>query len=103
MTDKEFLAIVQEKHPRDVRIGKVTGQVRLYGKAWDALREHIWNREGRKCKNCLTPVDLKKGLWSTMQAAHYKSKGSGADDLPSNTRSLCMQCHASEHAGRDVE
>ena len=103
MTDAEFLAIVQAKYPRDVRIGKVTRQVRLYRKAWDALREYVWNRDGRKCKNCLTPVDREKGLWTSVHPAHYKSKGSGGDDRPENVRSLCIQCHSSEHAGKDVE
>lgn len=102
MTDAEFLALVQAKYLKHVRIGRVTVQVRMYGPAWDMLREHVWNRDGRKCKNCLTPVDLAKGLWSTMHCAHIRSKGSGGSDLPSNVRSLCLQCHAEEHNGEDV-
>ncbi len=103
MTDSEFLHLVQSKFPRNVRIGRVTGQVRMYGPAWDMLREHVWNRDGRKCKNCLTPVDLTKGLWSSVECAHYGSKGAGHDDLPGNLRSLCRQCHSDEHHGKVIK
>ncbi len=102
MTDAEFLAEVQKRFPKYVRIGKITGQVRLHGPAWDYLREYDWNRDGRQCVQCSSPVRITKGDWQSVQCAHRKSKGSGGSDLPENTRSLCLRCHASEHSGKDV-
>ena len=103
MTDAEFLALMQQKFPRYVKIGKVTGQVRLYGPAWDAVREHIWQRDGRKCLNCRAQVLLEKGDWWSVHCSHRKSKGSGGNDLPSNLRSLCGRCHAAEHSGKPTK
>lgn len=102
MTDKAFLALIREKFPRNVRVGDVTGQVRLKAKAWDFLREHCWNRDGRQCVNCRVPVTIEKGYWSSVHLAHRKSKGSGGSDLPSNVRSLCIRCHMAEHSGKKV-
>lgn len=102
MTDAEFLALVQAKFPHNVRIGDVTGQVRLKAAAWDFLREHCWIRDGKRCFNCQVPVTIDKGYWSSVQLAHRKSKGSGGSDAPSNCRSLCIRCHSAEHAGKKV-
>lgn len=102
MTDEAFLAEVQRLFPRHVEVGKVTGQVRLRGPAWNYLREHDWNRDGRKCANCSNPVEIKKGSWASVQCAHRRSKGANGSDLPSNTRSLCIYCHTAEHAGKEV-
>ena len=102
MTDAEFLALVQAKFPHNVRIGDVTGQVRLKAAAWDFLREHCWIRDGKRCVHCKVPVTIEKGYWSSVQLAHYKSKGSGGPDLPSNVRSLCLRCHSAENAGKKV-
>lgn len=97
-----FLEDMQKRYPRHVRIGKVTGQVRLSGPAYEELREYIWSRDHGKCIECGCLVVLEKGYWITMHPAHIKSKGSGGDDLPYNMRSLCLRCHAAEHAGKDV-
>lgn len=100
--DVAFLAEVQRLFPNHVKIGRVTGQVRLYGPAWDHLREFDWNRDGKKCVNCQSPVEIKKGLWSSVHCAHRKSKGSGGNDTPDNTRSLCGYCHSDEHSGKEI-
>lgn len=102
VTDAKFLEVIQSRFPRFVRIGKVTGQVRLSGPAWDALRAFVWQREAGKCQDCPRKVILAKGEWQTMHAAHIKSKGSGGSDLPSNIRCLCLECHAREHSGEKV-
>jgi len=99
MTDQEFLLIVCENFPKHVRKGKVTGQVRCFGPAWDYLREVVWQREKGICQETATRVILEKGRWNTMHAAHIKSKGSGGSDLPSNIRCLCLEAHAKEHSG----
>lgn len=104
MTDEDcaFLALMQEKYPKHVEIGKHTGQVRLYEKAWDAVRVYVWTREGGICQGCGDSTLIKKGDWRSMHTAHMKSKGSGGDDLPYNLRCLCGQCHAHEHSGKKV-
>jgi 5-methylcytosine-specific restriction endonuclease McrA len=100
MTDADFLALMQQKHPRYVWIGRVTHQVRLKGPAWDALRESAWLRDGMKCRECGRAVILEKGDWISVHCAHIKSKGSGGSDLPCNVRSLCLSCHDKEHRGK---
>lgn len=102
MTDAEFLSAVHGLYPKHVKVGKVTGQVRLYGPAWDHLRAFVWNRDGRRCVATGKPVILEKGHWNTMHLAHYKSKGSGGSDLPSNVRCLCLEAHSAEHHGVDT-
>lgn len=102
MTDPEFLALVQAKFPRSVHVGKVTGQVRLHGPAWDMLREVVWERDGRRCVHCKVPLIIKKGAWWSVECAHYKSKGSGGNDAPSNVRSLCGRCHDADHHGKEI-
>lgn len=99
MTDEEFLAEVQRRCPKQVHIGKVSGQVRLYGPAWDYLREVVWQRERGLCQVNRKPVTLTKGQWHSMHAAHIHSKGAGGSDLPSNIRCLSLAAHGREHAG----
>lgn len=99
MTDSEFLAAMQSRYPRYVKVGKVTGQVRMYGPAWDAVRESVWTREEGVCQDCGKSTILQKGDWRTMHAAHIHGKGSGGSDTPQNIRCLCLECHAREHAG----
>lgn len=103
MTDAEFLAMVQAKFAHNVRIGDVTGQVRLKAAAWDFLRAYCWERDGKRCVHCMVPVTIAKGYWSSVQLAHRKSKGSGGSDLPSNVRSLCIRCHSAEHSGKGIK
>lgn len=100
MTDAEFLASMQAKYPRYVTVGKCTGQVRMYGPAWDAVREQVWTREHGICQDCGKSVILQKGHWQTMHAAHIHGKGAGGDDLPGNIRCLCLECHSVEHSGK---
>ena len=102
MTDDAFVDLARDTYPNHVKTGKVTGQIRMYGPAWDFLRGFCYVRDGKKCLNCLVPVDLEKGMWSSMHLAHRKSKGSGGSDVPSNVRTLCISCHATEHTGKEV-
>ena len=99
MTDEEFLAEMKREFPRFVRVGKVTGQVRLSGPAWDRVREFVWRRERGICQDTGRPTVLEKGLWRSVHCAHIRSKGSGGSDLPSNLRCLSLEAHAREHAG----
>jgi hypothetical protein len=100
VTDAEFLTHVQNTWPLHVRVGKITGQIRLTGPAYDELREVVWSRDHGRCVDCGNVVVLQKGYWTTMHFAHIKSKGSGGSDLPGNGLSKCLRCHAKEHAGK---
>lgn len=100
--DQQFLDTVKTRYERFVRVGKVTGQVRLSGPAWDALRAFVWHRERGICQDTGKPVILEKGSWNSMHAAHIRSKGSGGSDLPSNIRCLHLEAHAAEHAGKRI-
>ena len=98
-TDAEFLEMAKNLFPRHVRIGKVTGQVRCYGPAWDLVRRFVFEREHGTCQDTGLAVILAKGYWDTMQCAHIRSKGSGGSDLPSNLRCLHLEAHTREHNG----
>jgi ferredoxin len=103
MTDDEFLAEMKAKYPKNVRVGKVTGCVRLTGKtAMDALRREVYWRGGGRCSHCGRAVHdgfsdehpLKYDM------AHIRSRGAGGSDLPGNCRVMCHACHMREHAGK---
>lgn len=79
------------------RIGKVTGQARLKGPAWDFLREVVFYRDLGRCVDCGKKVILEKFEWNSMHCAHIKSKGSGRSDLPSNCVCKCLESHMKEH------
>lgn len=97
MTDEGFLKAMQALYPAFVRVGKVSGQVRMQKDAWDALRAFVCVRDGSKCVDCGSRVVLAKGHWASVHCAHIKSKGSGGSDLPSNLLSKCINCHDKAH------
>jgi hypothetical protein len=98
----DFVEQMKCRFPRLVKIGKVTGQVRMFGDAYDALREHVWWRDDGRCVECGRRVMLEKGHWRSAQLAHIKSKGSFGSDIPENVRILCLEHHAAEHSGKPI-
>lgn len=104
MTDAEFLAAMQAKFPKDVRVGKL-GIVRLKGKALAALRLHCGLRDGQRCVRCHTGVfdDLPDWHDQKYHMAHWPhSRGAGASDLPSAVQTNCGKCHRKQHGGKEV-
>jgi 5-methylcytosine-specific restriction endonuclease McrA len=72
-------------------VGK-TGRLRLKGKALDALRVRVFERDGWRCCECFRFLSLVTG-----HLAHIKSRGAGGSDTEENTRLLCWACHHAEH------
>jgi len=64
---------------------------------WIELRKIVWERDGKICVHCLTPVELEE-----CNIDHIKSGKSGNNKL-SNLRTLCKRCHVlrsdSRHRG----
>lgn len=54
---------------------------------WWHKRETVWNRDGRKCVRCGTPLALEE-----CHIDHIKSGRLGTNKL-SNLRTLCRRCH----------
>jgi 5-methylcytosine-specific restriction endonuclease McrA len=72
-------------------VGK-TGRLRLKGKAMDALRWRVFQRDNWHCQEC-----GRECSWEAGHLAHIKSRGAGGSDTEENTRLLCMACHHAEH------
>ena len=100
MTDEEFLAEMLEKFPKHVKVGDVTGCVRLTGPALSALRQDVYDRDKGTCQICRQHVRDGFPEYQKYDLAHIKSRGSGGSDLPSNCRTLCHRCHMKEHSGK---
>lgn len=54
---------------------------------WRALREQVWERDGRQCVRCGAPLALNK-----CHIDHIRS-GKLATNQISNLRTLCRRCH----------
>ena len=54
---------------------------------WLAIREIVWNRDGRKCVRCSMPKTLEEA-----NIDHIKS-GKNATNQLKNLRTLCRRCH----------
>ena len=82
------------KHAQ-VRIGKVSGTVRLSGAALERLREKVYQRDGGRCQWALCGVwlPLYGSVFNRAHLAHLLSRGAGGSDTEANTRILCPQHH----------
>lgn len=54
---------------------------------WLELRRIVWDRDGRKCVRCGTPLELGEA-----HIDHIKS-GKTANNSLRNLRTLCRRCH----------
>jgi 5-methylcytosine-specific restriction endonuclease McrA len=54
---------------------------------WKVLRERVWQRDGKKCVRCQTPVALNE-----FHCDHIRSGKLGTNEM-SNLRCLCRRCH----------
>jgi 5-methylcytosine-specific restriction endonuclease McrA len=68
-------------------VGK-TGRIRLTGKALEALRIAVFQRDVFRCSECDRRV-----TWESGHLAHIISRGAGGSDTMENTRVLCPDCH----------
>lgn len=92
---KRYTPLRARRNRPEVRIGKVTGKVRLSGLAIEALREKVYYRDGGRCQwdGCGKPVPLYGSVFTRAHLAHIVSRGAGGSDTPDNTRILCPPHH----------
>ena len=86
----------------EVFIGKVTGKVRLRGKALADLRYHRWMLDMCRCVVCGVRTFWQARYEGDPQAyemAHIKGRGASGGDTVDNVRVLCSVCHRKEHGG----
>jgi hypothetical protein len=85
----------RRKNRQDVRIGKVSGTVRLSGDAMERLRERVYRRDGGRCtwKGCGELLPLHGSVFNRAHLAHIKSRGAGGSDTAENTKILCPYHH----------
>ena len=84
----------------EIRVGKVTGCVRLSGQAMENLREIQYRKAGGRCQweGCGKFLPLYGSVFTRAHLAHLQSRGAGGSDTQENTRILCPPHHLiSEH------
>jgi 5-methylcytosine-specific restriction enzyme A len=64
---------------------------------WQLTRKMIWERDGKRCRHCQTPVSL-----NACHIDHIRSGRQGSN-RKENLRTLCRRCHVlradSRHRG----
>lgn len=99
------LSPISKKRRAEIRIGKVSGTVRLSGLAMERLRERVYRRDGGRCqwKGCGDILPLYGSVFTRAHLAHIKSRGAGGGDTMDNTRILCPVHHLiNEHTKGEI-
>lgn len=86
---------IRSKKKPLVRIGKVSGKIRLSGLAMEALREAVYYRDGGRCqwKGCGKVLPLYGSVFTRGHLAHIIPRSIGGSDTKENTRLLCAEHH----------
>lgn len=67
-------------------------------RAWRKVREHVWQRDGARCRACGTTTHLsrctRRGCPRCYQAGHRVPLARGGSDHPANLLCLCAECNA---------
>lgn len=85
----------------EMRVGKVTGKIRLSGLKLEALRESAYYRAGGRCQwsGCGAILPLYGSVFNRAHLIHLVSRGAGGSDTIENTRIGCYFHHIEcEHA-----
>src|SRR5207245_1683095 len=64
-------------------------RLRLDPESYDGLREQVLRRDGWKCQNCGSMVNL--------EVHHQEFRSQGGDDSEENMITLCAACHSLIH------
>ena len=90
---------IKPKRKPQVRVGKVSGTVRLSGAAMERLRADCYWRDGGICQECGVRVHDLYPDWHPRKyhMAHIIGRGAGGGDVLSNVRTLCGEDHREEH------
>ena len=73
-----------------------TKRIELKGKAREALRVLLYERQKGLCSECWGWIPLHGGFFGS-HWAHDRSVGAGGDDTEENTSLKCFNCHRREH------
>lgn len=92
---KRYTPIRQRRSTPEVRIGKVSGKVRLSGDAIERLREMVYRRDGGRCqwRGCGVWLPLFGSVFNRAHLAHKQGRGAGGSDTPENTYIACYTHH----------
>jgi transitional endoplasmic reticulum ATPase len=75
-------------------VDDVTGGTAAEADSWADLRESVFERDGRACRNC--GVDFDTGS-ATLEAHFVVAPVHGGTVTPDNVVTLCRECHAAAH------
>lgn len=81
------------KNKPAVRVGKVSGKVRLSGLALERLRDRVYLRDKGTCQHCQQWMPKFGSVFNRAHLAHIQGRGAGGSDTEANTRLLCFSCH----------
>jgi len=86
---------IRPRHKPAVRVGKVSGTIRLAGPAMEALRERRYKKDGGRCtwEGCGIWLPLYGSVFNRAHLAHVLSHGAGGGDTIENTRIRCFHHH----------
>jgi hypothetical protein len=77
---------IRARKKAEVRIGKVTGKVRLSGAALECLRQRVYRRDGGRCqwKDCGVWLPLYGSVFNRAHMAHIVPRSTGGSDTEAN-------------------
>jgi len=86
---------IKPKRKPQIRVGKVSGTVRLSGAAMERLREQVYRRDQGRCTwdGCGVLLPLYGSVFTRAHLAHIQSRGAGGSDTAENTRIRCFHHH----------
>jgi hypothetical protein len=91
---------IRPRKKAEVRIGKVSGKVRLSGNALEALRVMRYQIDGERCTwhkgkpdACDVWLPLYASVFNRAHLAHIVSRGAGGSDTIANTTIRCFHHH----------
>jgi len=76
--------------------------IRLEGKALEALRREVYDRDEGKCQQCGRWLPYEGEVLVRAHMAHRKGRGRGGSDTIDNVRILCAMHHGEEHVPKSV-
>lgn len=97
-TLKRYTPLRAKRNRPQVRVGKVSGRIRLSGAALEALRDRVYERDRGRCQwaGCGKLLPKYGSVFTRAHLAHIVSRGAGGSDTAENTRILCPPHHLIE-------
>ena len=72
-----------------ISIGPKLSRLRLDPEAYEALRQQVLRRDGRRCQSC--------GAMSNLEVHHIELRSQSGCDSEENLITLCHSCHVCVH------